>query len=180
MMNIKELITPYFRDEDLSCTVVELKYTGNASALFILPDEGRMQQVEANLKPETLRKWRDSLSSRKIHKLSLPKFSISTDYRLEDILPQLGIREVFSTQADLSGITGTKDLRVSQVVHKAVLDVAETGTEAAAATGIGIAATSLNRNPLNVNFNRPFLMIISDTNTQTSLFMAKVTNPKHN
>ena len=72
------------------------------------------------------------------------------------------------------------DVFLLQVVHKAVLDVAETGTEAAAATGIGIVATSLNMNPLNVNFNRPFLMIISDTNTQTSLFMAKVTNPKEN
>ena len=44
--------------------MVELKYTGNASALFILPDEGRMQQVEASLHPETLRKWRDSLRPR--------------------------------------------------------------------------------------------------------------------
>ena len=52
---------------------------------------------------------------RKINKLYMPKFSISTDYSLEKILPQLGIREVFSTQADLSGITGSRELRVSQV-----------------------------------------------------------------
>ena len=64
MMNIRNLRTPYFRDEELSCTLVELKYRGNASALFILPDEGRMQQVEASLQPETLRKWRDSLRPR--------------------------------------------------------------------------------------------------------------------
>ncbi|OBS77385.1 hypothetical protein A6R68_16163, partial [Neotoma lepida] len=64
MMNIKFLTTPYFLDEDLSCSVVELKYTGNASALFILPDESRMQQVEASLQPETLRKWKDSLRPR--------------------------------------------------------------------------------------------------------------------
>ena len=64
MMHHQFLTTPYFRDEELACTVVELKYTGNASALFILPDGGRMQQVEASLQPETLRKWRDSLSSR--------------------------------------------------------------------------------------------------------------------
>ncbi|OBS77275.1 hypothetical protein A6R68_16273, partial [Neotoma lepida] len=100
---------------DLSCTVVELKYKGNASALFILPDGGKMQQVEASLQPETLRKWKDSLRPRKIDDLYMPKFSISTDYSLENILPQLGIREVFSTQADLSRITGAKDLRISQV-----------------------------------------------------------------
>ena len=64
MMSMEDLTTPYFRDEELSCTVVELKYTGNASALFILPDQGRMQQVEASLQPETLRKWKNSLKPR--------------------------------------------------------------------------------------------------------------------
>ena len=64
MMKTGYLTTPYFRDEELSCTVVELKYTGNASAMFILPDQGRMQQVEASLQPETLRKWKNSLKPR--------------------------------------------------------------------------------------------------------------------
>ena len=68
MMKIEELTTPYFRDDELSCTVVELKYTGNASAMFILPDQGRMQQVEASLQPETLRNWKDSLKPRYIDK----------------------------------------------------------------------------------------------------------------
>uniref|UniRef100_A0A8C8UDX0 Serpin domain-containing protein n=1 Tax=Peromyscus maniculatus bairdii TaxID=230844 RepID=A0A8C8UDX0_PERMB len=181
MMNIEDLTTPYFRDEDLSCSVVELKYTSNASALFILPDEGRMQQVEkqGGLNAE----WRPVISYafvilRKIDQLYVPKFSISTDYSLEKILPQLGIREVFSEEADLSRITGTKDLRVSQVVHKAVLDVAETGTEAAAATGLKVVPFSAKHISMTVRFNRPFLMIIFDTNTQTPLFLAKITNPK--
>ncbi|XP_076407423.1 serine protease inhibitor A3N-like isoform X3 [Peromyscus maniculatus bairdii] len=177
MMRHTFLTTPYFRDEDGNCSVVELKYTGNASALFILPDMGKMQQVEASLQPETLKKWKDSLRSRMIDKLYMPKFSISSDDSIEDILQQLGIREVFSTQADLSGITGAKDLTVSKVVHKAVLDVAETGTEAAAATGLIPRGSALILNPLEVNFNRAFLMIIFDTNTQTPLFMAKVSNP---
>lgn len=178
MMKAEDLTTPYFRDEELSCSVVELEYTGNASALFILPDQGRMQQVEDSLQPETLRKWKNSLRPRMIDELYLPKFSISTDYSLETILPQLGIREVFSTQADLSGITGTKNLRVSQVVHKAVLDVAETGTEAAAATGVKIIPMSAKFPNLTVNIDRPFLMAIIERNTDTSLFLAKITNPK--
>ncbi|XP_036061953.1 serine protease inhibitor A3N-like [Onychomys torridus] len=178
MMNIEDLTTPYFRDEELSCSVVELKYIGNASALFILPDEGRMQQVEASLQPETLKKWKDSLRPRKIDELYMPKFSISTDYSLEKILPELGIREVFSEQADLSGITGAKDLRVSQVVHKAVLDVAETGTEAAAATGFKEVLCCANFISMTVHFDRPFLMFISETDTQTTLFLAKISNPK--
>lgn len=55
-----------------------------------------------------------------IDELYLPKFSISADYNLEDVLPELGIKEVFSTQADLSGITGDKDLTVSQVSQEAL------------------------------------------------------------
>ncbi|KAL6060610.1 hypothetical protein STEG23_019782 [Scotinomys teguina] len=178
MMHIEDLTTPYFRDEDLSCSVVELKYTGNSSALFILSDEDRMQQVEASLQPETLKKWKDSLRPRKIDDLYLPKFSISADYSLENILPHLGIREVFSTDADLSGITWAKNLKVSQVVHKAVLDVAETGTEAAAATGVKFVPTSAKVDPFTLRFDRAFLMIILDTNTETPLFMAKNTNPQ--
>jgi serpin peptidase inhibitor clade A protein 3 len=52
---------------------------------------------------------------RKIKELHLPKFSLSQHYNLEDILPELGIRELFSTQADLSGITGVKNITVSEV-----------------------------------------------------------------
>ncbi|EDL18798.1 mCG3334, partial [Mus musculus] len=177
MMKIKNLTTPYFRVEELSCTVVERKYTGNASTLFIFPDQGRMQQVEASFQPENLRKLKDSLRPRMIDDLCLPKFSISTDYSLEQVLLELGIREVFSTQADLSAITGTKDLRVSQVVHKAVLDVAETGTEAAAATGVKVNLRCGKIYSMTIYFNRPFLMIISDINTHIAVFMAKVTNP---
>ncbi|XP_021011014.1 serine protease inhibitor A3F-like [Mus caroli] len=177
MMKIEELTTPYFRDDELSCSVVELKYTGNVSALFILPDQGKMQQVETTLQPETLRKWKDSLKPSSIGELHLPKFSISSDYSLEHILPMLGIREVFSMQADLSAITGTRDLRVSQVVHKAVLDVGEKGTEAAA-TGVKAYLLCRKIYSMTIYFNRPFLMIISDINTHIALFMAKVTNPK--
>uniref|UniRef100_A0A8C0WRE2 Serpin domain-containing protein n=1 Tax=Castor canadensis TaxID=51338 RepID=A0A8C0WRE2_CASCN len=161
MMSIEDLTTPFFRDEELSCTVVELKYTGNASALFILPDQGKMQE------------WKDSL---RIDELYLPKFSISSDYDLEYILPQLGIKEVFTRQADLSGLMQDGKLMVSQVVHKAVIDVTEVGTEAAAATGVKVILTSAKLNPVTVNINRPFLLIISDT--QNILFLGKVTNPK--
>ncbi|XP_007942741.2 alpha-1-antichymotrypsin [Orycteropus afer afer] len=178
MMNIEDLDTPYFRDEELSCTVVELKYTGNASALFILPDEGKMKDVEAMLFPETLRRWRESLQTRRIDELYLPKFSISSNYNLEDVLPQLGMREVFNKQADLSGITGAKNVMVSQVVHKALIDVSEVGTEAAAATGVKITLLSGRIDPLIVRYNRPFLAVIISGDEGFILFISKIFNPK--
>uniref|UniRef100_A0A8D1CPR0 Serpin domain-containing protein n=1 Tax=Sus scrofa TaxID=9823 RepID=A0A8D1CPR0_PIG len=175
MMGIRALTVPYFRDEELACTVVELPYTSNDSALFILPDDGRMAAEEAKLLPETLRRWRDFLQPRWIVELYLPKFSISSDYRLHEILPQLGINEIFGDNANLSGITNTKHLKVSQVVHSAVLDVNEEGTEAAAATGIDINVRSLER--IALHFNRPFLFVIISKDIQSVIFLGKVTKP---
>ncbi|KAF7475313.1 alpha-1-antichymotrypsin-like [Marmota monax] len=177
MMSTEDLPIPYFRDKALSCTVIQLDYAGNASALFILPDSGKMQKVEAMLLPDTLKRWRNSLQMKWIDELYLPKFRISSDFNLEDVLRQLGIREVFSKQADLSGVTGYKNLMVSKVIHKALLDVTEKGTEAVAATGVKMVLTSAKMGTRTiVNFNRPFLMAI--VHEDVILFMSKVTNPK--
>ena len=64
------------------------------------------------------------------------------------------------------------------MVHKAVLDVGETGTEAAAATGVKLVPVSGKLDPLTVYFNRPFLIVISDTETETLDFLAKICNPQ--
>ncbi|XP_048218794.1 serine protease inhibitor A3N-like [Perognathus longimembris pacificus] len=177
MMKVEDLTVPYLRDSVLSCTVVELKYLGNASALLILPDRGKMQKVEAKLLPETLARWRNNLKPRFIDELYLPKFSISGNYELQSLLPQMGIREAFSTQSDLSGITTSHQLKVTQVVHRALLDVAENGTEAAAATGMKMIPMSATLNPTIIRFDRPFLMNIYDTNSDSILFLGKVVNP---
>ncbi|MXQ97045.1 hypothetical protein E5288_WYG015036 [Bos mutus] len=169
-----DLETPYFWDEELGCMLVELTYSSNDSALFILPDEGKMQDLEAKLTPETLTRWRNSLQPRRIHELYLPKFSIKSNYELNDTLSQMGIKKIF-TNADLSGITGTGDLVVSQVVHGAALDVDEEGTEGAAATGIGIEKLSFQKT--TVRFDRPFLIAIALKDTQSIIFLGKVTNP---
>ncbi|XP_005701519.3 PREDICTED: serpin A3-7 isoform X1 [Capra hircus] len=170
------LETPYFRDEELGCTLVELTYTSNDSALFILPDEGKMQDLEAKLIPETLTRWRNSLQPRHIDKLSLPRFSISSDYQLKDILSHLGMKKIFTNDADFSGITNDHKPAVSQVVHKAVLDVGEEGTEGAAVTAVTMMTSALLG--LTVSFNRPFLISIFCKDTQSIIFLAKVTNPK--
>uniref|UniRef100_A0A8C3YMY9 Serpin domain-containing protein n=1 Tax=Catagonus wagneri TaxID=51154 RepID=A0A8C3YMY9_9CETA len=177
MMRRENLILPYFRDEELACTVVELKYTSNDSALFILPDEGKTPDVEAKLLPETVQETFKFIFSfpREIAALYLPRFSISSDYNLQDILPQLGIGEVFSDQADLSGVTNTTPLRVSQVVHSALLNVAEEGTEGSASTGIVLERKSFQSN--TVRFDRPFLFSVVLKDTQSIIFLGKIVDP---
>lgn len=66
----------------------------------------------------------------------------------------------------------------SQVVHKALIDVGEKGTEAAAATGMSVGITSVRVDPrTTVKFNRPFLLSIISKDTQSILFCGKVAHP---
>ncbi|CAM5151875.1 unnamed protein product [Natator depressus] len=160
-------------DVELSCTVVQLYYNGSATAFFILPNKGKMKQVEDALQKETVSRWATSLH-RSSAILYIPKFSISATYDLKDHLTKMGITDVFTKQADLSGITGEPELQVSRVVHKAVLNIDERGTEAAAATAIEIMPMSF---PHIIEFNFPFLVLIFDRATNSTLFIGKINNP---
>ncbi|KFQ27731.1 Alpha-1-antiproteinase, partial [Merops nubicus] len=165
------------RDENLSCWVVEIPYKGTASALFILPDEGTMKQVEDALLEETLSNWMQSLKKRKIY-LDLPKFSISGSYNVKSLFAKMGVTEVFSDQADLSGVAENTLLKVSKAIHKAMVDVSENGTEAAAATVIELVPLSAEiPPPPHITFDRPFLMIIAEKSTHSILFIGKIVNP---
>ncbi|XP_054057162.1 serine protease inhibitor A3M-like [Rissa tridactyla] len=161
-------------DQDLSCEVVELPYKGTARALLILPDNGKMKQVEDALSKETVCKWDNKLETRRLD-LQLPKISISGSYDVKSLFKEMGITEVFSSNADLSGISGSRNLQVSQAVHKALMEVDEAGTEAAGATAIIL--NRLLRPSVTIKFNRPFIILISDKATSTTLFMGKIVDP---
>ncbi|XP_006165434.1 plasma serine protease inhibitor [Tupaia chinensis] len=165
----------YVLDDNLSCSVVGLPYHGNATAVFVLPDEDRMAQVEKELTGKTLRKWLRTFRKRKLE-LFLPKFSIEGSYQLERVLPRLGISDAFTSHADLSGINNHSNIQVSEMVHKAMVEVNESGTKATAATGSVFTFRSAQLSSLRVVFNRPFLMSILDSNLNI-LFLGKVTKP---
>ncbi|NXQ95804.1 A1AT protein, partial [Sagittarius serpentarius] len=165
------------RDEKLSCWVVEIPYKGNAVALFVLPDEGTMKQVEDALLKETVSNWMQSLEERKIY-LDLPKFSISVSYDVKSLFVKMGVTEVFSDQADLSGVAEKTLLKVSRAIHKAMVDVSENGTEAAAVTVIEMVPMLAQfPPPPHIRFNRPFLMMIIDKTSHGMLFMGRIMNP---
>ncbi|XP_069494090.1 alpha-1-antitrypsin-like [Ambystoma mexicanum] len=163
------------RDQALSCTVLKMPYKGGASAMFILPDAGKMKQVQDALSVETIRKWLPALErSHTFVNVQLPKFTISTTMDLKKHLGKLGMTDAFSDQADFSGFTGERDLKVSKAVHKAVLSVDERGTEAAGATVIEIMPVSF---PPRFAINHPFFMTIYHKETRSTLFMGRVVNP---
>ncbi|KAM9013877.1 uncharacterized protein PRD47_007604 [Ara ararauna] len=163
-----------YYDKDLSCEVVELPYQGTARALLILPDDGKMKQVEDALSKETVCKWDNKLVTRRLD-LQLPKISISGFYDLKKLFKEMGITEVFSGNADLSGISGSHSLQVSEAVHKALLEVDEAGTEAAGATAVIL--TRVLHPSVTIKFNRPFFILISDKETHTTLFLGKIVDP---
>nr|XP_028564236.1 serine protease inhibitor 2.1-like [Podarcis muralis] len=169
----------YFHDEALSCWVVELPHKGGAAAWFILPDEGKLKEVEDAMGEETLSKWRRSLKRGKEIDLFLPKFSMSASYNLNNVLSRLGITDVFSGNADLSGITGSSDLTITKATHEAVLDIHEEGSEAAAVTTAQIGFKSLGPPsvPIELIFDKPFFLTILAPNDGPMLFFGKVVNP---
>ncbi|KFW10852.1 Alpha-1-antiproteinase F, partial [Eurypyga helias] len=158
-------------DDQLSSTVVQMDYKGGASAFFILPDKGRMKKLEKKLSCERMSRWKTLVSKSSVN-LYLPKFTLYGTYNLKNMLYKMGIMDVFTDKADLSGITGQPQHRISQAIHKAVVKVDETGTEAAAATGMEIVPMS---RPAIINFNRPFVCVIIIN--KIIVFMGKIVNP---
>ncbi|XP_052594168.1 alpha-1-antitrypsin-like [Peromyscus californicus insignis] len=157
----------------LSSWVLLMDYLGNATAIFILPDDGQMQHLEQTLTKEIICKFLDSRHTRSAN-LYFPKLSISGTYDLETALSPLGITQVFSNGADLSGITEDVPLKLNKAVHKAVLTIDERGTEAAGATVLEAIPMSV---PPEVKFDKPFIAIIYDSHTQSPLFVGKVVDP---
>ncbi|KAG7508449.1 alpha-1-antitrypsin-like [Solea senegalensis] len=163
----------FYQDYDNHTTVIRLPYKGNTSMLIVLPDEGKMNEVESFINKDYVRHWHDKLVKNSLS-LHLPKFSIKADASLGETLNELGITEAFSDQADFSGISTEVKLKLSKVSHQAVLSVDETGTEAAAGTTLEIMPMSL---PETVELNRPFMVFILEHSTRSILFMGKINNP---
>ena len=106
--------------------------------------------------------------------MQLPKFKLESTFMLDDTLTAMGMPLAFSRQADFSGMDGTRDLYIGAVIHKAFVEVNEEGTEAAAATAVGMRATSM---PPQFIANHPFIFLIRENSTGTILFIGRVMTP---
>jgi serpin B len=171
----------YTEIESLNSKLLELPYSGDDLSLYILlPNEKQgFSQLKNNLKDfavieNSIRNLRES----EVH-VTIPKFKIEAEYELKEQLSQLGMSQVFTREADLSGIDGKRDLEVSKVIHKAVVEVNEEGSEAAAATAIIVIAYNMAPDPRKPTFyefkaDHPFMFFIRDNRNGMILFVGQI------
>ncbi len=169
---------PYYEDDQVQ--VLEIPYKGdNFSMLFILPQKDvSLEDAEARLDAEFYSGLTDRLKNTQL-RVFLPKFKLNTRFDLEHALVNMGMKEAFTMDADLSGMTGQHDLKIDKVIHQAMIEVDEKGTEAAAATAVVVVMkTSINEEePKTFRANRPFLFLIKDNAYQSILFAGRVMDP---
>ncbi len=162
--------------------VLEMPYADGRMAMDIMlpsADSG-LQGLDVSQLPSDLSGWLGGLSAYDVQ-VSLPKFGMTDQFDLSDQLKALGMTDAFTKQADFSGISPLP-LKISDVVHKAFVGVSEDGTEAAAATGIGVCrvACVTYQPPLPqavFNADHPFLFVIRDTQSGSVLFEGQVADP---
>lgn len=154
--------------------VIELPYNDNkTSMIIVLPNE----MSKYTLDDEKFKALTERLYSQKVN-LELPKFTFETPtFELKDLLKQMGLKIAFTDTADFSGMREEKDLKIGTVLHKAKIIVNEKGTEAAAATVIGMVATCTSvSQPIPImqfQVDKPFYYFIKDNATGSLLFMGK-------
>jgi len=179
-----EVIVPMMRQsesfgytEGEGYQAVELLYDGRElSMVLLLPEAGHFEEFEASLSADRVNSIIRDLENKRIA-LTLPKFEFESEFSLVKALAALGMPIAFTEAADFSGMTGTRELLIGAVLHKAFVSVDEAGTEAAAATAVEMELTSVPEVPIEVTVDRPFVFLIRDLETGTVLFVGRVTNP---
>ena len=154
-----------------------LAYAGGSVAMtIVLPDEGRLGDVEASLRGDGLQAHLAGGKTTALQ-VTMPKWTTRSDLGLADALTALGMPTAFdSTKADFSAMTAQEQLYISAVLHQGYIAVDEEGTEAAAATAVVMGTTSA-RIVDSFVVDRPFLYVVHDTAHGTPLFLGRVTDP---
>jgi serpin B len=187
LLDGRQVVIPMMRQtESLGYTegegyqAVELPYDGDEmSMVIILPERDRFDEFESSLDGNQVREIVSDMTDRQVA-LKMPSFEFDSRFELRQALEELGMGAAFSrTAADFSGMTGGKDVFISDVLHKAFVSVDERGTEAAAATAVEMEVGSERSvESVAVVIDHPFILVIRDIETGTLLFVGRVLNPR--
>ena len=157
-------------------TLAEFPYGhGNFVMDVILPSGNNgIKNIIPLINDNSFKGWIDQMAIRKTY-LAFPKFKYGYKKELKSILSDMGMGIAFTDNADFSNISDIS-LLISFVLHQAFIETNEEGTEAAAATIVGIEPTAII-SPFNLSIDHSFLYIIRETTTNSILFMGRVTDP---
>ncbi len=173
-MMVREGNYPFYYGEDFQA--ISLPYGDGKIGMYIfLPSrDSNLNTFLDSLSTQSWENWISQFHEQKIW-VQVPKFKLEYRADLSDMLKALGMGVAFDkNRSDFSRMSSDGDLYISRVDHKAVVEVNEEGTEAAAVTNVGIAVTSL---PPQFIADRPFFFAIRDNETKTVLFMGTVVDP---
>lgn len=158
--------------------VLELPYVGGDLSMVIVLPKTTVAEFDQGLDARRLSDWMAKATEQDVD-IALPKFKFEANYELNDILSGMGMADAFDLPpADFSGISGKKDLYITKVIHKAVIEVNEEGSEAAAATAVILGTKSIRFKP-EFKADRPFLFFIRHNATGSILFLGRVMNPEY-
>jgi serpin B len=158
---------------------LEIPYSGSAvSMLVFLPKTpGGLTKLEKSMTAEHLEKWLSRLEPCEVE-LSLPKFQLAAEIQLQSTLAAMGMTLPFSAAADFSRLCSSGEpLQLTAVVHKAVVEVNEEGTEASAATAVKAARGIANPNRPTFHADHPFLFLIRHNPSASILFLGRLVEP---
>ena len=179
----KEVQMMYSRDmyeyaEYQGCQLIRLPYEGGRYAMtVVLPPSGWGIDSILPYVTGTTYKGAMQMLSRQEVVFKMPKFKLETSLVLDKALKKMGIYTAYTPAADFNGISAMGPLQLGTVKQKCYVDVTEKGTEAAAVTSVQVRLTSASPKPVaRMTVDRPFLFIISDTQTDNILFVGKVVN----
>uniref|UniRef100_A0A3P8ZRP3 Serpin domain-containing protein n=1 Tax=Esox lucius TaxID=8010 RepID=A0A3P8ZRP3_ESOLU len=158
--------------------VLEMPYEGeDMSMLIVLPrQEVPLAALEPIIKAPLLEEWANNVKRQKVE-VYLPKFKVEQKIDLRETLQDLGIKKIFTKDADLSAMTDGKDLFIGKAVQKAYLEVTEEGAEGAAGSGMIALTRTLVLYP-QVMADHPFFFVIRNRRTGSILFMGRVMMPE--
>ena len=170
--------------EDSVCRATALEAAGGELALALIQPAGSIGETMdawaevAGTPAAGLGGLLDGLedSSEQVD-LAVPPFDIAWDSSLVEVLEGLGMTEVFSETADLSGITAEEDLTITEILQKAVITVDEEGMEAAAATAAMVDTTAAPAEPKQLVLDRPFLFVAYERTTRAPLVAGWIGDP---
>jgi serpin B len=165
--------------EDTDFQALRLPYAGGKLSMIILLPHSMdgLPKLEKELTPEKLSDSFAKFVNEKVI-VSIPKYKMTAQFELAPILESMGMHAAFGADADFSGMTGKRDLMISNVIHKAFVEVNEEGTEAAAATGVVMTLKmAMPVRTLEFRADHPFIFLIRDEASGAVLFMGRLTDP---